>query len=51
MDLKEKQIEKRIIYKGRILNLRTDTVELANGNTAYREVVEHSGGARACRKR
>lgn len=45
MYLKEKTIEKRVIYKGRILNLRTDTVELTNGKTAYREMIEHSGGA------
>lgn len=45
MNLTEKTVEKRTIYKGRILNVRTDTVELPNGNVAFREMVEHSGGA------
>lgn len=45
MELTEKLIEKRVIYKGRILTLRADTIELPNGNTAFREVIEHSGGA------
>ena len=40
----EKQLSSERIYEGRILNLRRDTVELENGNTAYREVVEHHGG-------
>jgi len=45
MKLYEKTLEKRIVYKGRILNLRTDTVELSNGKTAFREMTEHSGGS------
>jgi len=40
----EKTISSQSIYKGKILNVRKDTVELSNGNTACREVVEHSGG-------
>lgn len=32
----------RRIYEGRILNLREDTVRLANGSEARREVVEHA---------
>lgn len=31
------------MYKGRIINLRLDSVVLENGNTALREVVEHPG--------
>jgi len=30
------------VYLGRIMNVRVDTVELANGRVAAREVVEHS---------
>jgi ADP-ribose pyrophosphatase len=41
----EKTLEKRTIYKGRILNVKTDTVLCANGRTAFREVIEHHGGA------
>ena len=32
----------RHIHEGRIVNLRDDTVELADGRTAQREIVEHA---------
>jgi ADP-ribose pyrophosphatase len=38
----ERVIASRRIHEGRICNLREDTVELANGRTAYREIVEHA---------
>ena len=44
MNLIEKQIKSDYIFKGKIINLRKDTVELPNGKTAYREIVEHNGG-------
>ena len=44
MKLDEKTVEKKYIYKGRIINVRTDTAELPNGKKALREVVEHPGG-------
>lgn len=44
MHLFEKTIATERIYEGKVLNLRKDTIELENGKTAYREVVEHSGG-------
>lgn len=44
MNLEEKQIKEEYTYKGKIINLRTDTALLPNGNTALREVVEHPGG-------
>ena len=31
------------IYRGRVVNLRLDTVELPNGTTTLREIVEHRG--------
>ena len=40
----EKQVEKNIVYTGRIVTVRSDKAELENGNIALREVVEHSGG-------
>ena len=40
--LTETTIESRRIYEGSIINVRVDTVRLPNGNTATREVVEHS---------
>lgn len=43
MVFKEKTLESSYIYKGKILNLRRDLVSVKNGNTSYREIVEHSG--------
>ena len=44
MNLEEKQLNFDYIYKGKIINLRRDEALLPNGNTAFREVVEHPGG-------
>lgn len=44
MNLEEKTLSKKYLYNGRIINLRTDTALLPNGNHALREVVEHPGG-------
>lgn len=43
MKLTEKTIETKDIYKGKIINLRVDSVELPDGKIASREVVEHKG--------
>ncbi len=43
--MEEKTIKTNYIYKGRILNLRNDDIELPDGKPAQREIVEHSGGA------
>ena len=40
--IKETTISTNRIYEGRIINVREDTVELPNGKTAKREVIEHS---------
>jgi ADP-ribose pyrophosphatase len=40
----ETWIDNQIVYKGKIVSLRTGTVRLDNGDTAKREVVEHQGG-------
>ncbi len=40
----EKQIKSDIKFQGKIVTVRTDEVELVNGHSAYREVVEHPGG-------
>jgi len=45
MNFKEKTLEKKYLYNGKILNLRKDTVLLPNGEQAVREVIEHSGGS------
>ncbi len=44
MDLIEKTLDKTTLFNGKILNLRRDTALLPNGETAIREVIEHSGG-------
>lgn len=33
------------IYKGRVIDLKVDEIEYENGNTGYREVASHPGGA------
>ena len=45
MNFTEKTLNKNYIHKGKILNLRCDDVVLPDGNTAIREIVEHSGGS------
>jgi len=40
----EKQIESNTVYRGVVVNVRRDAVELQNGAIARREVVEHPGG-------
>lgn len=43
MDLKERKLDSRYVFKGKILNLRVDTVRLPNGRQSTREVVEYAG--------
>lgn len=38
----EKTLTSKQIYKGRIINVRVDTVELHDGGQTTREIVEHS---------
>lgn len=44
MDMTEKTLSGREVYRGRILRVREDTVSLPDGTTSTREVVEHPGG-------
>jgi ADP-ribose pyrophosphatase len=39
--MNERVLDSRRVYEGRVVNLRVDTVEMRNGRTAQREVVEH----------
>lgn len=41
--LTEKRLTSDPIYKGRIVSLSVDTVELPNGKTSKRELVQHPG--------
>lgn len=44
MDMTEKTLNEKMIYKGRILDLHVDEIELPDGKKSIREVVEHHGG-------
>jgi ADP-ribose pyrophosphatase len=39
----EQTISSRYVYKGRVINLRIDTVKTEDGNESTREVIEHNG--------
>jgi len=41
----EKTIESKQIYKGKVVQLRVDTVSLSDGRTKIREIVVHPGAA------
>ena len=40
----EKELNSKMIYDGKILQLTRDEVECEDGQHAYREVVHHHGG-------
>jgi ADP-ribose pyrophosphatase len=44
LEFMEKQISSKEIFKGRIITVRKDEVELIDGRRAEREVVHHNGG-------
>lgn len=44
MELMEKTLSSREIYRGRVIRVKVDEVALPNGNTSLREIVEHPGG-------
>lgn len=44
MKLKETTLKQELKFKGRLINVRHDEVELPNHEIALREVVEHPGG-------
>lgn len=43
MNLYEKTIKEECVFKGKILDLRIQTVELPNGRTSTREIIKHPG--------
>lgn len=45
MTIIEKTKKSKVLYKGKILSLKRDKVELINGETTFREVVTTNGGA------
>ena len=46
-DLREVTVNSERIYEGRIINLRVDDVELPDGGSSRREIVEHRGAVAA----
>lgn len=40
----EKQISTETVYRGRVVNVRSDIAEIKNGRHVPREVIEHPGG-------
>ena len=44
MDFKENTLNSEIVYKGKILEVYKDDVQIADGKKSFREVVRHSGG-------
>lgn len=44
-ELKETTVNKKYVYKGKILNVRCDDALLPDGRPCVREMVEHPGGA------
>lgn len=44
MNYEEKTLTSEKVFEGKIIDLRIETVELPDGKTAYRELVDHPGG-------
>ena len=42
--LREKQLNSKEIYSGKVFKITHDEVELSNGYKSYRDVVHHNGG-------
>lgn len=47
MDLREETIASEVVFDGRLVKLRVDTVRLPNGREATREIVVHRGAMAA----
>lgn len=45
MEMREKKIDGKVIFEGKVVKLEKDRVLCPNGNESYREVVRHNGGA------
>ena len=44
MELFEKTLDQISKFEGRVIHVHVDTVELPNGRTSTREIVNHPGG-------
>jgi ADP-ribose pyrophosphatase len=44
MEFEEKTLASKVAYKGKIITVKLDDVELPDGHKSFREVVVHNGG-------
>ncbi|MBE6607635.1 MAG: NUDIX hydrolase [Ruminococcaceae bacterium] len=44
MEITEKILKSDTVFTGKVINVKTLSVRLPNGNEGYREIVEHNGG-------
>ncbi|MBR2418161.1 MAG: NUDIX hydrolase, partial [Clostridia bacterium] len=44
MELFEKTLAVKEIFKGKVFSVHVDDIELPDGSKSFREIVEHSGG-------
>ena len=44
MNFAEKMLDSKYVYKGKVIDVRYDNVELSNGQKSVRVIVEHPGG-------
>lgn len=44
MNFTEKTLTSEYVFKGKVIDVRRDDIEISNGHKSIREVVEHSGG-------
>ena len=44
MNFEEKTLDFEYVYKGKVIDVRRDNVEISTGKKSVREVVEHTGG-------
>ncbi len=44
MDFEEKTIDSEYVYRGKVIDVLRDNVEIVTGRKSVREVVEHTGG-------
>lgn len=44
MNFEEKTLSSKVVYKGKVVTVIKDDVEVADGHKSFREVVLHSGG-------
>jgi ADP-ribose pyrophosphatase len=44
MEFEEKTLSSKYVFKGKVIDVKSDDILVSNGHKSIREVVEHSGG-------